>query len=166
MTMTDTKTTSSEIYRKQGMGQRIGFGQRPAVLVIDMQHDFCDPEAPTTLWPSIGETYAPIWQLCTSARARRVPVFYTQGLVAGDGSSAGLWRYKQRYHAEGRVQIDRSKGAAIIPDVARPSRAITSSASGDRARSSAPTSRFFSVSTPSTRCWSAGQASAAAFARR
>ena len=44
MTMTDTKTTSSEIYRQQGMGQRIGFGQRPAVLVIDMQHDFCDPE--------------------------------------------------------------------------------------------------------------------------
>ena len=116
--MTDTKTTSSEIYRKQGMGQRIGFGQRPAVLIIDMQHDFCDPEAPTTLWPSIGETYAPIRQLCASARARRVPVFYTQGLVAGDGSSAGLWRYKQRYHAEGRVQIDGSKGAAIIPEVA------------------------------------------------
>jgi len=118
MIMTDTKTTSSEIYRKQGMGQRIGFGQRPAVLIIDMQHDFCDPEAPTTLWPSIGETYAPIRQLCASARARRVPVFYTQGLVAGDGSSAGLWRYKQRYHAEGRVQIDGSKGAAIIPEVA------------------------------------------------
>jgi len=86
--------------------------------VIDMQHDFCDPEAPTTLWPSIGETYEPIRQLCTSARARRLPVFYTQGLVAGDGSSAGLWRYKQRYHAEGRVQIDGSKGAAIIPEVA------------------------------------------------
>ena len=83
--MTDTKATSSELYRKQGMGQRIGFGQRPAVLVIDMQHDFCDPEAPTTLWPSIGETYEPIRQLCTSARARRLPVFYTQGLVAGDG---------------------------------------------------------------------------------
>ena len=163
--MTDTKPTSSEIYRKQGMGQRIGFGQRPAVLVIDMQHDFCDPGAPTTLWPSIGETYAPIRQLCASARARRVPVFYTQGLVAGDGSSAGLWRYKQRYHAEGRVQIDGSKGAAIISDVA-PEPGITSFASGDRARSSAPTSRFFWVFTPSTRCWSAGRASAAAFARR
>ena len=77
---------------------------------------FCDPDAPTTLWPSIGETYEPIRQLCASARARRLPVFYTQGLVAADGSSAGLWRYKQRYHAEGRVQIDGSKGAAIIPD--------------------------------------------------
>ena len=45
-------------------------------------------------------------------------MIYTQGLVAADGSSAGLWRYKQRYHAEGRVQIEGSRGAAIIPEVA------------------------------------------------
>ncbi|MCC6779957.1 MAG: isochorismatase family protein [Hyphomicrobiales bacterium] len=111
--------SSTALYRRQGMGQRIGFGERPAVLVIDMQHDFCDPDAPTTLWPSIGTTYAPISELCTSARARRLPVVYTQGLVAADGSSAGLWRYKQRYHAEGRVQIEGSRGAAIIPELAR-----------------------------------------------
>ena len=92
--------------------------QSTALLVIDMQHDFCDPDAPTTLWPSIGTTYAPIGALCTSARAHRLPVVYTQGLVAADGSSAGLWRYKQRYHAEGRVQIEGSRGAAIIPELA------------------------------------------------
>lgn len=109
---------SGELYRQQGMGQRIGFGERPAVLVIDMQHDFCDPDAPTTLWPSIGETYQPIRDLCASARTRAVPVIYTTGLVAKDGSSAGLWRYKQRYHAEGRVQIEGSRGAAVIPELA------------------------------------------------
>lgn len=114
----DTKAGSAEVYQKQGMGQRIGFGSRPAVLIIDMQHDFCDSDAPTTLWPSIVETYEPIRQLASSARERRLPVFYTQGLVAADGSSAGLWRYKQRYHAEGRVQIDGSRGAEIIPEVA------------------------------------------------
>jgi nicotinamidase-related amidase len=118
MMSADGSTNSMEVYRKQGMGQRIGFGQRPAVLVIDMQHDFCDPDAPTTLWPSIGATYEPIQRLCARARARRLPVFYTQGLVAADGSSAGLWRYKQRFHAEGRVQIDGSRGAAIIPELA------------------------------------------------
>jgi maleamate amidohydrolase len=113
-----SKDASADVYQKQGMGQRIGFGGRPAVLVIDMQHDFCDPAAPTTLWPSIGQTYEPIRRLTAMARTRRAPVFYTQGLVAADGSSAGLWRYKQRYHAEGRVQIDGSKGASIIPEVA------------------------------------------------
>ena len=114
---TEPKSTSTELYQKQGMGQRIGFGERPAVLIIDMQHDFCDPDAPTTLHPSIASTYEPIRQLASSARSRRLPVIYTQGLVAADGSSAGLWRYKQRYHAEGRVQIDGSRGAAIIPEV-------------------------------------------------
>jgi maleamate amidohydrolase len=116
--MTTEKKTATDVYQKQGMGQRIGFGQRPAVLVIDMQHDFCDPDAPTTLWPSIGETYEPIRTLCAGARARRLPVFYTQGLVAADGSTAGLWRYKQRYHAEGRIQIAGSRGAAVIPQLA------------------------------------------------
>jgi maleamate amidohydrolase len=38
--------------------------------------------------------------------------------VAADGSSAGLWRYKQRYHAEGRVQIEDSRAAAIIDELA------------------------------------------------
>jgi maleamate amidohydrolase len=116
--MSETRADSAEIYQRQGMGQRIGFGEHPAVLVIDMQHDFCDHDAPTTLWPAIGETYEPIRQLCAAARGRRLPVFYTQGLVAADGSSAGLWRYKQRYHAEGRVQIDGSRGAAIIDELA------------------------------------------------
>jgi nicotinamidase-related amidase len=109
---------TQELYRQQGMGQRIGFGLRPAVLVIDMQHDFCDAESPTTLWPSIAATYEPIRRLCSAARDRRVPVIYTQGLVAADGSSAGLWRFKQRYHAEGRIQIEGSRGAAIIPELA------------------------------------------------
>lgn len=111
-------TDSARLYEQQGMGQRMGFGRHPAMLVIDMQNDFCDPEAPTTLWPSIGTTIEPIRQLCAAARARRLPVFYTQGLVAADGSSAGLWRYKQRYHAEGRVQIEGSRGAAIIDGLA------------------------------------------------
>lgn len=117
--MRDVKDGDSQaLYRRQGLGQRIGFGARPAVLVIDMQHDFCDPDAPTTLWPSIGETFEPIRRLCAAARERRVPVIYTQGLVAADGSSAGLWRFKQRYHAEGRIQIEGSRGAQIVPELA------------------------------------------------
>ncbi len=108
-----------KIYERQGLGQRIGFGRRPAVLVIDMQHDFCDPNAPTTLWPSIGETYEPIQQVVAAARKVGTPVLYTQGLVAADGSTAGLWRYKQRYHAEGRVQVENTHGAEIVPEVDR-----------------------------------------------
>jgi hypothetical protein len=50
---------------------------------------------------------------------RRILVFYTQGLVAGDGSSGGLWRLKKtRAHGDGKVQIVGSKGAEIIPGAA------------------------------------------------
>ncbi len=108
-----------KIYDRQGLGQPIGFGHRPAVMVIDMQHDFCDPDAPTTLWPSIAAIYEPIRRLVASARESGAPVIYTQGLVAADGSSAGLWRYKQRYHAEGRVQVEGAHGAEIVAEVDR-----------------------------------------------
>lgn len=113
-----SEPTTRTLYREQGLGQRIGFGQRPAVLVIDMQNDFCDRDAPTTLWPSIQATFDPIRRLGAAARARGVPVIYTVGLVAADGSTAGLWRFKQRYHAEGRIQIEGSRGAAIVDELA------------------------------------------------
>ena len=105
------------IYQKQGMGQRIGFGNRPALLLIDMQNDFCDPDAPTTLYPSIRSTYEPILHLSSAARERGVPVIYTQGLVAADGSSAGLWRLKMRDHGLGGVQIEGGRGAEIITEL-------------------------------------------------
>jgi maleamate amidohydrolase len=109
---------SNEVYAKQGMGQRIGFGRRPAVLLIDMQNDFCDADAPTTLYPSIRGTYEPIRQLSAAAREHQVPVIYTQGLVAADGSSTGLWRLKMKHHGLRGVQIEGGRGAAIIDELA------------------------------------------------
>jgi maleamate amidohydrolase len=111
-------TESNEVYAVQGMGQRIGFGRRPAVLLIDMQNDFCDPQAPTTLHPSIRSTYEPIKNLSRAARERDVPVIYTQGLVAADSSSAGLWRLKMKYHGLKGIQIEGSRGAEIIDELA------------------------------------------------
>lgn len=107
-----------KVYEQQGWGLRIGFGTTPAVLVIDMQNDFCDPNAPTTLAPQISETIEPIRRLCDEARRRGVPVIYTVGLVSADGSSAGLWRLKQRDHGEGRIQIEGSRGAEIVAELA------------------------------------------------
>jgi nicotinamidase-related amidase len=105
---------SNRVYAHQGMGQRLGFGKRPVVLLIDMQNDFCDPDAPTTLYPSIVSTYDPIKRLAAAARAKKVPVIYTRGLVAADGSSAGLWRLKMKHHGLRGVQIEGGRGAEII----------------------------------------------------
>jgi nicotinamidase-related amidase len=113
-----TADDAATVYSRQGWGQRLGFGERPALIVIDMQNDFCDPDAPTTLWPSIGEAIEPIRRLCEAARARDIPVIHTQGLVAPDGSSAGLWTLKQRDHGQSRIQIEGSRGAAIVDELA------------------------------------------------
>jgi maleamate amidohydrolase len=117
-TFKQSDQASNEIYASQGLGQRIGFGKRPTVLLIDMQNDFCDKDAPTTLYPSILSTYEPIKRLSNAARKNKVPVIYTQGLVAADGSSAGLWRLKTKHHGLGNVQIEGSRGAAIIDELA------------------------------------------------
>ena len=70
------------LYHEQGMGLRIPPGRRPAVLIIDMQNDFCDPDAPTTLWQSIEQTFESIKRLTAAARERGIHIIYTQGLVA------------------------------------------------------------------------------------
>lgn len=108
---------SNELYARQGMGRRIGFGKRPAVLVIDMQNDFCNPDAPATLYPSICSTYGPIQQVTGASRAASAPVIYTQGLVAPDGSTAGLWLKKMAYHGARSIQIEGSRGAEIIDEL-------------------------------------------------
>ena len=109
-------STTQDVYRRQGFGQRLGFGERPALLIIDMQHDFCSEESKGTLWPGILETIEPTARLAAAARAHGVPVIYSQGLVAADGSSMGLWRHKITYH--GTIQIEGSPGAEIIPELA------------------------------------------------
>jgi maleamate amidohydrolase len=114
---TRSDAASNVVYARQGMGQRIGFGERPAVLLIDMQNDFCDPDAPTTLYPAIRSTYEPIKRLAAAARAKKVPVLYTRGLVAADGSSAGLWRLKMKHHGMQGVQIEGGRGAEIIDEL-------------------------------------------------
>jgi maleamate amidohydrolase len=104
-------------YRAQGFGvERIGFGERPAVLIVDMQNDFVDPDAPSTCAPSAEEAIPYIHRLLTAARGAGVPVFYTQGLVSPDRRDVGLW--KSRAHAEGRVQVEGTRGAAIVDRLA------------------------------------------------
>jgi maleamate amidohydrolase len=105
---------SAAVYERQGWGGRLGFGESPAVLAVDMQNDFCDPDAPSTLWPTIADAIEPVRRLCATAREHGVPVLHTQGLVAADGSSAGLWLLKSGAHGKGRVQIEGSRGAAFV----------------------------------------------------
>ena len=36
----------TEFFRSRGYGRRIGYGDRPALLIVDMLRAFTDPSAP------------------------------------------------------------------------------------------------------------------------
>lgn len=104
-------------YEEQGWGQmRIGFGEWPALLVVDMQHDFVDPDSPSTCAPMAQQRIPAIKSILGGARSAGIPVFHTQGIVKPDLSDVGLW--KGHAKRSGRCQIDGSHGAEIIEELA------------------------------------------------
>ena len=109
-------SATQQRYRDQGYGGRIGFGERPALLVVDMQRDFVDPDAPMTCAPMAQERLPAVRALVEVCRRGGVPVLFSQGLVSPDGSDAGLWKAEARL--AGRVQVEGTPGAEIVPELA------------------------------------------------
>jgi nicotinamidase-related amidase len=108
--------SKEEVYQKQRFGvRRIGYGKKPAVLVIDMQNDFIDPKSPSTCYPMSKAIIPNLLRLLKKARAKKVPIFYTQGLVHPSTVDVGLW--KSEAHMEGKVQVEGTRGAEIVEEL-------------------------------------------------
>lgn len=104
-------------YQRQGWGTtRVGFGERPAVLIVDMQNDFVDPDSPSTCAPMAQERIPNLKLLLSAARAAGVPVFFSQGLVAPNLADVGLW--KGEAHRTGKCQVEGTRGAEIVAELA------------------------------------------------
>lgn len=76
-----------EVARVSGNGKRAGWGENPALLVIDAQYDFLGLKVPileSVRWypRSVGEkgwvAVGRVAQLLSAARADNIPVYYTQ----------------------------------------------------------------------------------------
>jgi maleamate amidohydrolase len=82
----------SDIYREQNFGNRIGFGRRSALLVVDFTVGFNDPKLfgggniDAAIRRSVG--------LLQFFRERRLPVAFTRVVYADDGSDAGVFAAK------------------------------------------------------------------------
>lgn len=63
------------VYERSGIGGRAGFGERPAVVVVDFQKGFTDPKSP--VGGDLSEQIAATASLLDVARARSLPVAYT-----------------------------------------------------------------------------------------
>jgi maleamate amidohydrolase len=82
----------ADIYHRQGMGQRAGMGERPALVIVDFVNGFADPEhfGGGNIGPAIEQTV----RLLAFARRHRWPVAHTRVVYADDASDAGVFTRK------------------------------------------------------------------------
>ena len=81
-----------EIYRKQGLGRRMGFGKRPAMLIIDFINGFNNPAL--LGGGNISDAIDRTEELLAVARHLDLPIAYTTHIYAADGSDDGLFNLK------------------------------------------------------------------------
>ncbi|MFJ6359172.1 N-carbamoylsarcosine amidohydrolase [Pseudarthrobacter oxydans] len=76
-------------FREKGLGGRIGFGQRPALLVVDLIRGFTDPRSPLAgdLEGQVLATQA----LLAHARTGGIPVIFSTVAYDTDLQEAGKW---------------------------------------------------------------------------
>lgn len=77
------------IYRSQGLGQAIGMGAAPALLIVDFVVGFTDPAH--FGGGNIREAIAATVPMLAHARARGWPVAHTRVVYADDGSDLGAF---------------------------------------------------------------------------
>lgn len=75
-----------EVFRRQQFGQELGFGERPALLVVDFVNAFADPDAfgGGNIRPAIKATEP----LLAAFRQAGFPIAFTRIVYAEDGSDA------------------------------------------------------------------------------
>jgi maleamate amidohydrolase len=78
-----------DVYSRQTFGQPLGFGKRPALLIVDFVNGFLDPQH--FGGGSIADAACMTVPLLAAARTAGVPVVFTRIVYAEDGSNAGVW---------------------------------------------------------------------------
>jgi maleamate amidohydrolase len=105
---------TEQLYREKGFGTRIGWGERPAVVVIDMARAFCDPSYKVGCDQT--ETLEAIAQVLAAARAAELPVYYTTIAYLPDGQDGGMFVRKIPTLLE--LQLDDPAATEVDPRIA------------------------------------------------
>ncbi len=86
--MSDSKES---IYAKARLGEKIGWGERPALVVVDYQRGFTEPS------PMGGDMTVEVEntkRLADACRAKNIKCFYTRVGYNKDGSDLTVWSLK------------------------------------------------------------------------
>jgi nicotinamidase-related amidase len=85
MSSAETRT----LYRTRGLGGRVGFGVRPALLVVDLINGFTDPRSP--LGSALDAEVEATRRLLDASRAAGAPVHFTTIEYAEGCPDAGVF---------------------------------------------------------------------------
>lgn len=111
----------ADVYTRQGFGHSSGFGQRPAIVVVDFVVGFADPDKYGG--GNIGEAIARTEGLLAAARERDTPIAYTRIVYAPDGSDAGAFCLKvpglEKFtedHPDGQIvpELEPARGDFVV----------------------------------------------------
>jgi nicotinamidase-related amidase len=117
------------VFAAAGYGARAGFGNRPALLVIDVNYNFCGDRREPILesikrWRnSCGaeawDGVARIKELIDVAHAQGLPVIYTTAVRRADNWDSGSWSWKNSRTGE-RALVARTErdGNEIVDEIA------------------------------------------------
>ena len=84
-----------EFFRQRGFGISIGFGERPALIVIDMLKGFTDPAMP--LGADLDRQIEAQKPLVEIAHQRQIPVIFSTVIYEeAEAKDAGLWGVKMK----------------------------------------------------------------------
>lgn len=81
-----------KFYKEHGLGGRMGFGQNPAVIVIDLQLGFTDPTCP--LGGNLDRVVECCGEVIAAAHTKNIPVFFTSCAYEDHLKDAGVWGRK------------------------------------------------------------------------
>jgi maleamate amidohydrolase len=118
-----------QVFAAAGYATRQGFGRRPAILVVDVNYNFCG-ERPEPILESIkrwrNSCGAEAWdgvraiaKLIAGARAKGLPVIYSTGTGRDDGWDRKAWGWKSSRSGERpRTAGGDLDGNSIVAEIA------------------------------------------------
>ncbi len=103
-------------------GRRMGFGQRPAVVVIDAQRYMVGEDGADAQWPSsCGATgrraVKEISRIVSAAQEANVPCFFTLFELCRSGNDMGVYRQKRDLLQSEHWCLAGSFGAQLVPEL-------------------------------------------------
>ena len=88
---TDDQSATRKFYRERGLAGRVGFGERPALLVVDLSVGFTDPAC--ALGANLDRQVEAVQMLVQASRDAKIPIHFTT-IAYHENESGGAFMRK------------------------------------------------------------------------